>query len=328
MDAKTKPRQFRTQESLQAERRSRNLVKPFLESRGFVAVDDNRRPVGEAESQTVSATSPSGTRISARVRLCWRYQRGKPETISAAQLRARLTDDDWDLTLSEIRDRAMESGVTHFLLLQPRGDGFDFAALLPVADVPRIWRAQCETSESLIATGKLGRIRKNHAKNGGSPTLYLKDTRTPDAHAVPDVLWSWPGVSDLCSLQEVGGESPFGPIDDTLDDLQAPSPAAAGSDSPERRTAERSYVKRDDRVRRQVLDRADGVCENPTCSIRAPFPSFLDVHHIFGVETSDRAWNCVAICPNCHRAAHYAPDRSAINEELLRVASRADHEAT
>lgn len=86
MDAKTKPRQFRTQESLQAERRSRNLVKPFLESRGFVAVDDNRRPVGEAESQTVSATSPSGTRISARVRLCWRYQRGKPETISAAQL--------------------------------------------------------------------------------------------------------------------------------------------------------------------------------------------------------------------------------------------------
>lgn len=184
----SKPRRFRTDESLLAETRSREMVKPFLEPRGFTAVNDDRRSMGEAESQTVSATSPDGSRISARVRLCWRYRPGKPETISAAQLRARTIDGDWELTLSEIRDRAVASGVTHFLLLQPRGTDVELAVLLPVAEVPCIWDAQFRASDALITAGKLGRIRKNHAKNGGSPTLYLRDSRTPDAHTVPDIL--------------------------------------------------------------------------------------------------------------------------------------------
>jgi 5-methylcytosine-specific restriction protein A len=30
----------------------------------------------------------------------------------------------------------------------------------------------------------------------------------------------------------------------------------------------------------------------------------------------------VALCPNCHREAHFAPNRAAINRELLKLAMR------
>ncbi|MBU9434829.1 HNH endonuclease [Burkholderia multivorans] len=30
------------------------------------------------------------------------------------------------------------------------------------------------------------------------------------------------------------------------------------------------------------------------------------MHHILGVEKGDRIWNCVALCPNCHRDTHHS----------------------
>jgi 5-methylcytosine-specific restriction protein A len=30
----------------------------------------------------------------------------------------------------------------------------------------------------------------------------------------------------------------------------------------------------------------------------------------------------VALCPNCHRESHYAPNRKKINRELLRFAAQ------
>ncbi|WP_232450568.1 HNH endonuclease signature motif containing protein [Burkholderia ubonensis] len=41
------------------------------------------------------------------------------------------------------------------------------------------------------------------------------------------------------------------------------------------------------------------------------------MHHILGVEKGDRIWNCVALCPNCHRDAHYSPDEPELNRQLL-----------
>ncbi|WEK12100.1 MAG: HNH endonuclease [Candidatus Pseudomonas colombiensis] len=39
-----------------------------------------------------------------------------------------------------------------------------------------------------------------------------------------------------------------------------------------------------------------------------------------GVEVSDRVSNCVALCPNCHRDAHFSSDRERLNDSLLVVA--------
>jgi 5-methylcytosine-specific restriction protein A len=83
----------------------------------------------------------------------------------------------------------------------------------------------------------------------------------------------------------------------------------------------RSEVKRDPHVRHAVLARAHG-CERDGCGQTQHYPGFLDVHHILGVEKGDRVWNCVALCPNCHRDAHYSPEAQALNVQLLAYAEK------
>ncbi|QHF00098.1 hypothetical protein PMA4326_000280 [Pseudomonas syringae pv. maculicola str. ES4326] len=74
------------------------------------------------------------------------------------------------------------------------------------------------------------------------------------------------------------------------------------------------------KVRKAVIDRCGARCERPGCGASRPYTGFLDVHHILGVEVSDRVSNCVALCPNCHRDAHFSESRDSLNESLLRVA--------
>lgn len=70
------------------------------------------------------------------------------------------------------------------------------------------------------------------------------------------------------------------------------------------------YIRNSDVVA-EVLDRANGFCEY--CKNEAPFKKdsdglgFLEVHHIIPLSENglDTVENCVALCPNCHRHAHY-----------------------
>jgi 5-methylcytosine-specific restriction protein A len=69
--------------------------------------------------------------------------------------------------------------------------------------------------------------------------------------------------------------------------------------------------RRNQHVVAQVLTRAAGHCES--CKFPAPFAKasdgapYLEVHHqewlVHGGE--DTVENAVALCPNCHRKAHY-----------------------
>ena len=69
---------------------------------------------------------------------------------------------------------------------------------------------------------------------------------------------------------------------------------------------------RDPDVVAEVLLRANGVCQN--CMRPAPFlrrsdrTPYLEVHHIIRLSDGgdDTVENAIAVCPNCHRAAHYA----------------------
>lgn len=313
-------RAFRTLASLEAENQSRDLVSPFLRSRGFVVKHDDRPTAGTATSQIITAIDPDGKRLLMRVRLCWRWDEDRKGTgrFSAAQLRARLLDGDWDRTLKAIVSRDISKGISHSLLIQCQGSRVEHCALIPISELAAIWKEQRAVSSRLIRGGKMGRIKKNHAENGGSPTVWLMDSRTPDAHAVPDVLWNWPGVRELTKQSSASGPM----VDDTFDDIGGLDYATIGSDGAARVIAMRSHVKRDPRVRREVIKRATAGCERPSCTNQQSYPGFLDVHHVLGVETSDRYWNCVALCPNCHRAAHFHPGRQQINDELLAFAAR------
>lgn len=312
-------RSFRRPESYQLEDRSRDAMVPFLKSRGFSITDDLRNFHGKVQSQVISAITPTGVPVKMRVRLCWRRELGTK--YSAAQLKSELVKDDWNSTLKYIVDRDLALSITHAMIVQRDGEVITLAAMVPIQQLPAIWEKQAFVSDELISAGKMARVKKNHARNGSSPTIYLQDTRTPAAHEVPDVLWNWPDVIDLVGLSHVARL--LLAVDDTFDDYPHPVLDIFDPVAPNRFTVLRSEVKRDPRVRAAVAARAKGICERPGCGATREFLGFLDVHHILGVGTSDHPRNCVAICPNCHREAHYAPDREIINDVMLEFVGRA-----
>lgn len=313
-------RSFRTRESYVSEHITRDMLACFLRERGFSNVTDSRKRYGENESQILSATSPTGELVAMRVRLCWRRDGQSPRqaTYSAAQLLPKVKNNDWEGTLSEKIAREAAEGVNHLLVVQRDGERILFAAAIPLTELVAVWCAQRDISRDLIAEGKLGRRHKNHAMNGSSPTIWLQDDRAP---AVAAALWNHRGVVDFAKLPVLGGLAPSG-SDDTFDDIPGVDYSQLGSDGAARTPVLRSNVKRDPRVRARVLDRAGNACEREGCGEARSYPGFLDVHHILGAGKSDRYWNCVALCPNCHREAHMAPDREQINAVLLGYAEQ------
>lgn len=313
-------REFRKPASIAAELATRARVEPLLERHGLKITGRDGRQSGTAITQVINVRRGDGPPLRLHVRLCWRRDgRNASENLySAAQLRARLDDGDWERTLANVAARHERDGYTHLLLVQDSPDGFAFAALVPSAEIPAIWIRQRAVSEDLLARGLAGRQTKNHAANGSSPTLWLQDDRHPDTPAVAKVLWDWPGVINVLALARVGS---IEADNDTLDDMASPDDPL-GREGGERHTQIRSGYPRDPKVRAAVHERTQGRCERSSCGERRPYPGFLDVHHILGIEVSDRVWTCVALCPNCHREAHFAPDRDAINAALAAFTAR------
>jgi 5-methylcytosine-specific restriction protein A len=128
-----KKRDFRSAESYVEERISRDAVEPFLKARNWTVIKNDRRKVGQGESQVVTAQAPAGETVKMRVRLCWR-RGGRKATeglYAAAQIRARTIDGDWEKTLDHLVARDARQGVTHTLLLQRDGAAIVYAALVP-----------------------------------------------------------------------------------------------------------------------------------------------------------------------------------------------------
>jgi predicted HNH restriction endonuclease len=80
---------------------------------------------------------------------------------------------------------------------------------------------------------------------------------------------------------------------------------------PEKATVTLIRYNRNEYVVKFVLDRANGFCE--TCKNSAPFlrakdnTPYLEVHHIIPLAENgeDTIENTIALCPNCHREAHF-----------------------
>jgi 5-methylcytosine-specific restriction protein A len=159
-------------------------------------------------------------------------------------------------------------------------------------------------------------------------TMYPSDKHKDENGHGPAKIDSFEEHLTLRTLKEVGHQyfavelsiAAAPQSDDTLDDLPGIDYSGIGADEPGRYQTTKSNVKRDPRVRRKVIERAKNGCERSSCADSRAYPGFLDVHHILGIEASDRVWTCVALCPNCHRESHFSPDREKINRELLTYA--------
>lgn len=76
-------------------------------------------------------------------------------------------------------------------------------------------------------------------------------------------------------------------------------------------------------IREYVLARSDGRCEN--CGIEAPFftasgQPYLEAHHIHKLSDGglDHPASVAALCPNCHRRAHFGADSAELNDFLTK----------
>ena len=94
------------------------------------------------------------------------------------------------------------------------------------------------------------------------------------------------------------------------------------AESPKRYKSTTTVFNRREETKNYALSRAEGKCES--CMEAAPFHSkkgpFLEVHHVNelsdnGPDTPD---NVIALCPNCHRRAHYSADKNQFNQSLRR----------
>ena len=88
-------------------------------------------------------------------------------------------------------------------------------------------------------------------------------------------------------------------------------------------TATRQAYVRSEAIRRYALARSEGVCEH--CNARAPFCTaegqpYLEVHHITRLadEGPDEPENVIALCPNCHRQAHFSADAGEVGKKMAR----------
>ena len=88
-----------------------------------------------------------------------------------------------------------------------------------------------------------------------------------------------------------------------------------------------SYQNRSRAIKLYALKRANGNCES--CQKPAPFKKsngdpFLEVHHTRRLSDGgpDHPHWVIAICPNCHREAHYSEDAKGFNESLVNKVKR------
>jgi 5-methylcytosine-specific restriction protein A len=255
-----------------------------------------------------------------------------------------IKDGDWNGAVKKYVERARNNRITHLVFIVRDGLEITHAALLPISELAPIWRTQRKTFNALIKKGRLGKSKRNPADNGSSPTLWLVNDEAQEA---VDALWNHRGVQDIANIpsdkfiwqpgdvvilqgDEDGAEvkipgselETVTAVDDTFDDLPGFDSSLFGSDGAPMVLTRRSYVKRDPRVRANVLRRANGKCERKGCEFTRSYSGFFDVHHILGASKSDRVYNCVALCPNSHRDAHFATDRDEINQKLLAFARK------
>jgi len=101
----------------------------------------------------------------------------------------------------------------------------------------------------------------------------------------------------------------------------------AGKIRPEPKQVTSTGYQRDAAVVSWVLHRADGRCE--CCGQPAPFIAksgapFLEVHHVQPLSDGgeDTPANTAAICPNCHREAHYGERAKEVQERLKATLNR------
>lgn len=314
-------RPFRRPESYRAEKITRNMLPTFLQGRGFIIKRDAR----EHQGQTIVTISPNRELLTMCVRLCWRRETSGRGTeriwaYSAAQLLAKIRNNNWIGSLEDKVGREKAKGVTHMLFVQRDNKAIRYAALVPISAIIPIWIAQRDISERLIQSGKLGRRKKNHAMNGVSPTFWLQDDR--GGKEVADALWNYPGVWNLVDL-------PTAPRSFLPEEISALTLYSEGACH----LVSVNAYERNENARRACIEYYGTKCYVCGFSFGDVYgkeaEGYIHVHHIRPLSEIDREYivnpveDLRPVCPNCHAVLHMS-SRCRLIEEVRLLLNKDD----
>jgi 5-methylcytosine-specific restriction endonuclease McrA len=116
-------------------------------------------------------------------------------------------------------------------------------------------------------------------------------------------------------------------VQSALQRLPQMTEAPAGNPTPSRDINDPTGFRRSAEVAAWTLYHASGkcaLCANPAPFITRHGDPYLEVHHVRplaegGPDTVD---NVAALCPNCHRRAHFSKEINAIRDKLLDILRR------
>ena len=189
-------------------------------------------------------------------------------------------------------EAAAEKGATHFLAIA--GDDhsgvLSFARLYPLASIPSLVASQASVTDSVFYR----------------------------AHSAALIVQSYaPAFAAATASVNSAGEDILSP--------PRTVPVNSAAQIVTRVRSGNSY-RRDPKIRAEVLQIAAGRCE---CCGELGFLTeagerYLETHHVVGVSERgpDAVGNIVAVCPLCHRMAHYAADRIQVERKMLEAIRR------
>ncbi|EOW0019778.1 HNH endonuclease, partial [Klebsiella pneumoniae] len=230
---------------------------------------------------------------------------------------------DYNVALDYIIERLIDSGVDKVVV---------YLASSPIRrNIPSIAERKIHPDEYFSLVGnnpsdirqEMCRYQNNFSNTG------KKDT--PSGNRTKRVMINVPGVNNAEFWKPIvyGDMSVhFEPTDDesilskrVSRLIKIPLKEPEGYKTPGTLERVQKVYIRDPAVKAWVLQKSKGVCER--CGENAPFlingdTPYLEVHHVIPLSLSgaDTISNCVALCPNCHRALHYSQNSEELIEEL------------
>jgi 5-methylcytosine-specific restriction endonuclease McrA len=235
----------------------------------------------------VTAQSPEGTSCSIWVKSTLRWH-GMADVVRFPWSKSSAQGDSLLAVLFAV-DQAIARGDTHLLAAvgNETGSGIDIARLYTLENAKKIAEAQREKCHHRFYT------------NHGAALII-------QAHHY--------AFSDAEAIALTSGE-----------DILAPKIEAKKNDALVPVRSGQAY-RRDIRVREAVLEFANGRCER--CGqegfLTASGERYLETHHVIGVAERgpDTVDNVIAVCPNCHRQAHFAADRIHVERDFMEAIRR------
>ncbi|MCB2224344.1 MAG: HNH endonuclease [Actinobacteria bacterium] len=154
---------------------------------------------------------------------------------------------------------------------------------------------------------------------GQMAIIGWRDERGPDVNGNDRLIIRF----ELVPLESLASDDEVEALLDDASDM-ATLRRLADDDGAERRDPVERLVnarRRSVAVKAYAHARARGRCES--CDRDAPFNTssgrpYLEVHHVARLSDGgpDLPANVIAVCPNCHRRAHYSVDKAAFTERL------------